>query len=562
MSSLSPIDLLSLSSVEQHILRCLTKYPQSTVLTVAEKTQLPLAEVEEVLRNLRNQARVVEQLQQGERVFSTRFRFKHKRVRNMPGEILNLFPQSSKQFLADMALTAVLSPKAISELLALSQEQTLLPTEVFAWQGQNLDCIAVIQQGLLTSTRLKSKRAGQKINYLHRGTWVGLTEALNKTTLTVTYTAVVDTTLLIWPIEQLILFAERHSSFAIAIANQLSQQLQECEKLQTQGQSKLWVVEGAHAEAGVTTFATNLALLTQKQMEQGKSRTLFWPTVKEKIPLWLKPIPAKYQGQKSVGLAQIATTSSGLDVLTQIKPNSYSPQVQLDILLTDLRIRYETIICDSGSDIDDELLLRLRGQAHTLLTLTQNSKAAERDMQRWQYVQPYSYPGQKRVLALNGFNLLTKQIDPKFQLLIPHDRKGEAIAMSQNQSLIEAAPHGPFARALQEVYRRLSLNHTVALFVPSTVDVNQQTDNTTQVQATLSFLGNLFGGATSSNAEGAWRSEESGLVTEQVTIVRTFVSKKALDTHLDDVFNFASDLKIDMKQEAVAISVDNQLILV
>lgn len=560
MSSLSPIDLLSLTDVEQNILRCLTKYPQSTIFEVVEKTQIPLEEVEEVLHNLLSQARIVELLYQGERVFSTRFQFKHKRVRNMPDEILNLFAQSPKQFLAETILTVELSPEATDELLTFSQERKLLPNEVFAWQGQKLNYVAVIQQGLLTSTRLKGKYTGQKINYMHRGSWLGLLEGLNDMLLTMTYTAVTETTLLVWPIDKLMEFAHKHSAFAMAIARQFGQQLRDCEKLHTQGQSKLWVVEGAHAGAGTTTFAANLAYLTQQQTAHHKSNTLFWPAAKGKMPSWLLPDATAQQSQRSVGLAQIMTTSSGLDVLTQIGPNSYSPQVRLDVLLADLHAHYETLICDTGSDMQDELLLRLRGQAHTLLTLTRDNTGAEAGMQRWQRLQPYSFPGQKRVLALNGSDLPVTQVDAKFQLLIPKDV--DRSSMDEDKSWIAASAHSPFSQALQEVYRRLSLNHTVALFVPSTMDVNQQTDNTSQVQAALSFLGNLFGGATSSNAEGAWRSEESGLVTEQVTIVRTFVSKQALDTHLDDVFHFASDLKVDMKQEAVAISVDNQLILV
>ena len=65
------------------------------------------------------------------------------------------------------------------------------------------------------------------------------------------------------------------------MAHQLSHQLRECEKAQTQGQSRFWVIEGAHAGAGATTFALNLALLTHQQTGQHKTRTLFWPMTDE-----------------------------------------------------------------------------------------------------------------------------------------------------------------------------------------------------------------------------------------------------------------------------------------
>ena len=210
----------------------------------------------------------------------------------------------------------------------------------------------------------------------------------------------------------------------------------------------------------------------------------------------------------------------------------------------------------------DELLLRLRGKATVLLTMTQDQMGAEAGMERWQAIQSYAVPGQKRILTLSRASRQVTEVDARFQLLIPDDLASFAQLDSVDDCVVERAPQGLFSEAIHEVSRRLNLTHTVALFVPSTMDVDQDVDNRIQVQSALSFLGNLFGGATSSNAEGAWQSEESGLVTEQVTIVRTFVSKKALNTHLDDVFSFASELKMKMKQEAVAVSVDNQLILV
>lgn len=563
MTSLSPIDLLSVSPIEQTVLRCLTKTPQLTVFEVAAKTKQPLVEVEEVLSQLLIQGRIVEQLQNGKRVFSTRFQFKHKSVRNMPGEILNFLEQPPDQFLAEVPLTAVLAPQELQQLLRLSRKRSLLPNEVLVWQGQKLEQVALVQRGLLTFARLKKRHTGQKGGYAHRTDWIGLTESLNGSAITATYTAVTETILLTWPVSEFVEFIHQHSRLGLAIAQHLSCQLRDCEKSQTQGQSKLWVIEGVHAGAGASTFALNLALLTEQQNTQKTSRTLFWGadgTGTAVLPFL--PPPNGSATEKVVGLARITSHPGGLDILTHIERNSYSSQVQLDMLLTDLLSRYEYIICDSGSDTQNELLPRLRGQAHTLITLTQDPDGAEVGIQRWNNLQPFSFPGQKRVLTLNCSTQPVSQIDPKFHLVIPKDEPGLETAVSLQQNITEAAPASPLSQALQEVYRRLSLNHAVALFVPSTMDVNQTTDNTTQVQAALSFFGTLFGGATSSNAEGAWRSEESGLVTEQVTIVRTFISKKALDSHLDDVLNFASDLKRDMKQEAVAISVDNQLILV
>ena len=154
------------------------------------------------------------------------------------------------------------------------------------------------------------------------------------------------------------------------------------------------------------------------------------------------------------------------------------------------------------------------------------------------------------MLLLNRARIPLSAVDPAFHLAI-----GEDIDPITQQA-------GPSDAALQELLRRLSLTHSIGIFIPSPLDVNSAVDNSVQVKATLAFLGSIFGGATSSEADGVWRSEDSGLVTEQVTIVRTFVSKQALEAHLDSVLSFATVLKRDMRQEAVALDVDNQLLLV
>lgn len=563
MATLSPIDLLSMSPAEQVVLRCLTRHSQLTIFELARQTRMGLEELEGIVGRLQRENRIVERLRQGQRTFSTRFQFKRRMVRNMPESIVSLLEQPADQFLAELPLTAGLPEEARQALLEQGEKRVLQPEEILAWQGQKAAAVWVVQQGLLTRTRIKTNQAKHSGQYLHRGAWIGLPETLADTHMGATYVAAAPTTVLQWPTSSFFEFAEQHPPLSMALSRCLSQQLLACQQAHGQNQLKLWVVEGAHPQAGATTFALNLAWLIQQQKESDPPPpTLYWGVgpAADREPPWVDragPIE-----EQQVGQARIAVFEDGPDRLVDVTPNGYAPQVQLDMLLNELAARYEYIICDTGSGLGDEFTLRLRGQAQTLLTLTGDEDGAAEALQRWNHLQPYSYPGQKRILALQGATRSPVEIDARFHLLLPADPAAVALTAERALPLVQAAPESPLCQVLHEVYRRLSLNHAVALFVPSTMEVDHQVDNEEQVRATLSFLGNLFGGATSSNAEGAWRSEDSGLVTEQVTIVRTFVSKKALDTHLDDVIQFATDLKREMKQEAVAISVDNQLILI
>jgi hypothetical protein len=109
---------------------------------------------------------------------------------------------------------------------------------------------------------------------------------------------------------------------------------------------------------------------------------------------------------------------------------------------------------------------------------------------------------------------------------------------------------------------RLGRNNQISVYIPTTIDVNQTIDTTAYVQKTLAFLGKRFGGATSSQAHGVWNSEETGLVSETVHIVRSYTTQADLDKYLADIMEYMETLKKDLKQEAMAVEVNQKLILV
>jgi DNA-binding MarR family transcriptional regulator len=550
-----------MSESEQQVLRCLHRNPQLTLSQLASLINTTPDEVEETVESLLREAYIVEQLRDGRRVFSTRFQFKRKNVRNMPPAILELFSQAEDNFLKETTLTASLPDVVSQQLLELAQRQSLVTDEVLAWQGDRLDRVSVVERGLLRQTRLKGRHLEQKSGYTRRGEWIGLGEALGRSAVTTTYTAVADTHVLSWDTGLFLEFARQHPSLALAIGRELSHRLHDCQQTQLRRGAKLWAVEGVHSGAGVTLLVTMLALLAQASDPEEEKPVLVWLPEPQlpAHPFWRRAAAPGQPGMANLG--QITRLRNGLHVLTLSSQHQYPPQVQLDILLGELLAQYEFVVCDTGHEPEDPLAVQLRARAHTLVTLTCDAEGAEAGTARWKQRHSLAAPRQKRVLALNRSTRPMHESDSRFQLVIPEDAPA-ATAWHQGLSSASELPPGPLHEALREIFRRLSLNHAVAIFVPSTVDVDRPVDNREQVRSTLSFLGNVFGGATSSNAEGVWRAEESGLVAEQETIVRTFVSKQALERHLNRVIDFATELKREMKQEAVAVSVDNQLLLV
>lgn len=109
-----------------------------------------------------------------------------------------------------------------------------------------------------------------------------------------------------------------------------------------------------------------------------------------------------------------------------------------------------------------------------------------------------------------------------------------------------------------------SLDHNIKLYVPSTVNVNEEATNTQYeyVDKGLKLFSERFGGSTQSSAIGVWSSVDKGLVKENVIIVESYASAEAVDAHLLEVVEFAREMKREMNQESVALEYDNKLYFV
>lgn len=116
----------------------------------------------------------------------------------------------------------------------------------------------------------------------------------------------------------------------------------------------------------------------------------------------------------------------------------------------------------------------------------------------------------------------------------------------------------------QKLIGIFSLSFNVKIYVPSTVDVNKEGTNLQKyfVNKGLSLFSSYFGGSTAYKAIGAWNSNNLGLVTEKITIIESYCSPENLENNIENVLNFAREIKSEMKQEAVSLEINSKLYLV
>lgn len=113
---------------------------------------------------------------------------------------------------------------------------------------------------------------------------------------------------------------------------------------------------------------------------------------------------------------------------------------------------------------------------------------------------------------------------------------------------------------VNEVFGKTSLNHSIALYIPSTFNGNEKIDTSIFVHGTRRLFSEFFGGATSYKATGSWVSDTHGLVNETVHIVQSYADNASFNTaNLNEVRKFAEYLKAFLRQEAITLEIDNQL---
>ena len=108
----------------------------------------------------------------------------------------------------------------------------------------------------------------------------------------------------------------------------------------------------------------------------------------------------------------------------------------------------------------------------------------------------------------------------------------------------------------------IKLSCQVKIYVPSTINTDEEVDTSLWVDRTLFLLSNEFGGATSTKSLGAWISNKGELIKENVTLVFAYAKQNQLEVSIDKIYDFCLHMKSALSQEAIAFEVNGELYLV
>ena len=111
-------------------------------------------------------------------------------------------------------------------------------------------------------------------------------------------------------------------------------------------------------------------------------------------------------------------------------------------------------------------------------------------------------------------------------------------------------------KQLQNLFK---LDCKVSIYVPSTKDINKEINNTPYIDKALKLLSQMFGGATSTAALGAWVTDTGKLVKEKTTLVYAYSDSNKLQDNIATVIEFCETLKTELTQEAIALEINGEL---
>lgn len=111
----------------------------------------------------------------------------------------------------------------------------------------------------------------------------------------------------------------------------------------------------------------------------------------------------------------------------------------------------------------------------------------------------------------------------------------------------------------KELKFKFDLDCKVAIYVPSTVDVDKEVNNEQQVLQIIKKLSLLFGGATASDAVEGWVANDGQTVIEKIKIVYSYCTSEQLKENIDTILEICENLKKEMLQEAITLEINGQV---
>jgi CRP-like cAMP-binding protein len=548
----SVLDRLDMPDAPREIVNWLARHREASFDQLHERFGAQHTDLPEVLVSLVTEGAISEAFKEGHVVYRAVISStSRKSTRELPADLWARVMLDRATFLKQLPLFREMDDAEIGEISNLLTERRFRRDDVILWQGKASEFVYFIKSGIVEISHMTEASAdvglvASVVAYLKQGDTLGEINAINVSS-TATATATAKSTVDVLQMEKaaFVTLLYTHPSIAVELTRLVARRL--ANTVARTMKSRLCLIIGG-AGLDVTLLGSALAIMLSAATHH-RSVYTEQPHTDRLFQRFSVP-----QGVPSV------EHDGGFDVHVAGASPSLPPTLRSTLVLDQLNRKYEHIVMSVPSDHADVIYMLLPNADQVLLV---GSPDAEQWATLDQFANALSHEINPEKTAIFRVSLALSAAEAALPvpdsadfalpydpaLPLPHDVRAESLPAA-------------YVALMQELAQRLGRTNQISVFIPSTLDVDTEADTTAYVTRALAFLGERFGGATSNAARGVWNSQQVGLVSEAITIVRSYATQSDLNTHLPAILDFVETLKQEMRQEAMAVEINHKLLLI
>lgn len=549
VGGLKPSEILFMSDEQKKLIIYLSHNSYARIDDIAQAIELDHAQTLNLLSTFKDQGYVHEALMDGEFFYRVKFVDTSIKNNNLPKGLRGVLGLDSVAFLQQLPLFKGLPE---TELALVSQQFKLdhyARNDVIMRQSDPAKSFFIIKSGVVAVSNLSSSGGYNLIRYLEQGDFFGESGLLTGQSASATIIAFTPVEVLVINKDDFYTLLAKHVGIAIELARVLAYRLSD---MNTRLANKLvdanlFLVVSVEKQAGARTIANAMALMIASSTQV--------PTTYLEFPG--KDLPAIYNFPPT---SETYNHPGGFQILNPKNVADLSELAQITLVMDQVSAQFKNIVICITKELVQQSEALVRSASQIVLVTTPQPEDWDLTQKTIISLKPYIRANKTRLFTLVNHtqaevsNERTAAI-PDFS--VPFLRDLPPIADRRVENLPE-----PLTAAITGIFSLLGYTNQIGVYLPTTIGVDQPANTTAYVEKTLSFMGRLFGGATHERVQGVWNSQEVGLVEENIHLVRSFCSQTVLDKHMGEVVDYVETLKQDLQQEAMALEVNQKLMLI
>lgn len=544
---LNPVKLLGLPPIQRDLINWLARRKQAGFDAIQDALQTDSTQARAVIAELIEAGYLHEALIDGKIFYRVVFRGKVSRTgRSLPDSIWQRVDLDNGVFLRQMPLFSELPSEAIQQVAETLDSQHYHRNEIIQWQGQQRQGITFIKNGIVGITRLSPQaHSAQLLAYLTQGDVLGEHGLLaqDSAAALTTATALSEVEILSMKQPDFLGLLGEYPDISLELARLLATRLQTMtdRSMSSRTDTRLSLVIGVVPGCGSTLIGSTLAMIL--------ARTTRTAVVYSEFPAPARLAPVFGFADSSSNYQHPA----GFDVYVSHDP-PLPAAVRATLLLDHLTSSYANIVIGVSGPVD-EAINYLLGHADQVALVAPPDPTAWKKLDALKTrLMSTLKPDKIRLYTIsNRCQEQMGQLTPPETVDLDIPFVGTLPPADQRST--ESLPQ-PLTKVVAILADRLGRVNEIGVYIPAT----NQAD--AYIYRTLDFMDRLFGGPGHPEEEAVLKGDRVKLVDDTVYVVRTQVTRAAMDHHLGDVLAYMVQIKTELEEDVMALEVNQKLMLI